>query len=151
MTKQQAIDFINAVNAVQPYVPPFLFNAVLNSEVSRLALVVANDAVICDVRLSDLYERDTSAQEVTAWRRIGPRWMTDRFDLTSGTPRIILAPGQFSRTQEIGLVASVGPSVPQGHPGDAGTQCPKNSRGRPDLRVSWVQSAQQDRRDRNFK
>lgn len=50
MTKQQAIDFINAVNAVQPYVPPFLFNAVLNSEVSRLALVVANDAVICDVR-----------------------------------------------------------------------------------------------------
>jgi hypothetical protein len=50
VTKQQAIDFINAVNAVQPYVPPFLFNAVLNSEVSRLALVVANDAVICDVR-----------------------------------------------------------------------------------------------------
>ena len=45
--------------------------------------------------------------------------MTDRFDLNSGTPRIILAPGQSGQQQEL-TVASVGPAGPMGPPGPGG-------------------------------
>ena len=49
MNKQHAIEFINAMNAIQPYVPPMLFNVILNSEVARLAIGVANDQATCAV------------------------------------------------------------------------------------------------------
>ena len=50
MNRQDAIDFIDAINAAQPYVPPILFGPIINSVVGRLAVAVANNAVICDVK-----------------------------------------------------------------------------------------------------
>jgi hypothetical protein len=47
--------------------------------------------------------------------------MTDRFDLSGGTPRIILAPGQSGQQQNL-VVAAVGPAGPQGEEGADGAQ-----------------------------
>jgi hypothetical protein len=51
MTRQNAIDFINAMNAAQPFVPPIFYGAIINSEVARLAVAVANGTAICEVKV----------------------------------------------------------------------------------------------------
>lgn len=61
MTKQQALDFIAAINDAQPFVPPILFWPIINSQVARLALAVANGGVICDVRDSTAPKPDAHA------------------------------------------------------------------------------------------
>ncbi len=50
MNKEQAVAFINAMNMAQPYVPPMVFNMLLNSDVARITLAIANDTATCDVR-----------------------------------------------------------------------------------------------------
>jgi hypothetical protein len=56
--------------------------------------------------------------------------MTDRFDLTSGTPRIILAPGQNQpQTLSVAPVGPAGPAGAPGPPGTAGSQGPQGPGG----------------------
>lgn len=49
MTRQQAIDFIAAVNSAQPFVPPIVFGGIANSDVAKLAIMVANGSTVCEV------------------------------------------------------------------------------------------------------
>lgn len=48
-SKEQAVAFIQTINAIQPYVPPIMFNAVLNSHFVQMALAVANENVVIRV------------------------------------------------------------------------------------------------------
>jgi len=53
MNRQQAIEFINAMNLIQAYVPPILYSGVINSEVSRLVIAIANSQATCQVQPQD--------------------------------------------------------------------------------------------------
>ena len=50
MNRQQAVEFVNAINAIQPYVPPILFGPIINSEFGKLAVSLINGAVTCEVK-----------------------------------------------------------------------------------------------------
>ena len=56
MNRQQAAEFIHALNMLQPHVAPLLFGGVAATEVVRLAVAVANGQVACEVRSTDLAE-----------------------------------------------------------------------------------------------
>jgi hypothetical protein len=62
VNKHQTTDFIQALNALQPYVPPLLFAGVTNSEVTRALVAIANGQAICDVRPSDRSSGDANSQ-----------------------------------------------------------------------------------------
>jgi hypothetical protein len=50
MNPQQAAAFVQAINAMQPYVPPMIFSGVVHSDVARLLAAVANGQAICEVK-----------------------------------------------------------------------------------------------------
>lgn len=50
MNRQQAAEFIHALNMLQPHVAPLLFGTVVTTEVARLAAAVANGQAVCEVR-----------------------------------------------------------------------------------------------------
>jgi hypothetical protein len=50
MNKDQAIAFINALNALELYVAPILFRSVAQSDVCRIVMSVANGLVVCECR-----------------------------------------------------------------------------------------------------
>jgi hypothetical protein len=50
MNQQQALAFIQAVNTMQPYVPPLIFSAVINSDVARALATIANNQAVCEVK-----------------------------------------------------------------------------------------------------
>ena len=42
MNKQQAIKFINAVNAAQQFIPPVLFNSIVGTDAVKMMLGIGN-------------------------------------------------------------------------------------------------------------
>jgi len=50
MTQQQALAFVQAINSMQPYVPPMIFSSVINSDVARMLAAIANNQAICEVK-----------------------------------------------------------------------------------------------------
>jgi hypothetical protein len=50
VNKFQTADFIQALNALQPYVPPLLFAGIAHSEVTRTLVAIANNQLICDLK-----------------------------------------------------------------------------------------------------
>ncbi|HVA17269.1 MAG TPA: hypothetical protein VMV59_06105 [Candidatus Dormibacteraeota bacterium] len=50
MNRQQAIEFIQALNMLQPHVAPILFSHIASGDVVRLAGAVANGQAVCDVK-----------------------------------------------------------------------------------------------------
>ena len=50
MNQQQALAFVQAINATQPYVPPLLFSAVINSDVAHALAAIANNQATCEVK-----------------------------------------------------------------------------------------------------
>ncbi|HUZ33443.1 MAG TPA: hypothetical protein VMV19_15260 [Xanthobacteraceae bacterium] len=50
MNRQQAIEFIQALNMLQPHVAPLLFGGVVNTDVVRVVSLVANSQAVCDVK-----------------------------------------------------------------------------------------------------
>jgi hypothetical protein len=50
MNQQQALAFVQAINAAQPYVPPMIFSAIVNSDVARILTSIANNQATCDVK-----------------------------------------------------------------------------------------------------
>jgi len=53
MNRQQAAEFIHALNMLQPHVAPLLFDHLAKTDVVRLVASVANSQAICDVRAVD--------------------------------------------------------------------------------------------------
>lgn len=49
MTQEQAVAFINSINAIQKYVPPIDFNPILSSPVVNALIAIANGQVICEL------------------------------------------------------------------------------------------------------
>lgn len=49
MTKTDAIAFIGAINALQPYVPPLLFERVVGSAVSSQLVMIAQGVVTATI------------------------------------------------------------------------------------------------------
>lgn len=52
MNQQQALAFVQAINTIQPYVPPLIFSAVINSDVARTLAAVANNQATCEVKFA---------------------------------------------------------------------------------------------------
>lgn len=50
MTREQALAFLGAFNAMQPYVPPINFMGAAQSDVMRIILAVANGQATCEVK-----------------------------------------------------------------------------------------------------
>jgi hypothetical protein len=50
MNREQAIVFVQTINAIQLFVPPFMYSAINTTVVAQIALAVANGSVICEVK-----------------------------------------------------------------------------------------------------
>jgi hypothetical protein len=56
MNRQQAAEFIHALNMVQPHVAPLVFGNLATTDVVRMAAAVANGQAVCDVKRSTTAE-----------------------------------------------------------------------------------------------
>lgn len=50
MNQQQAIEFIQSLNAIQDDIAPKMFNRIANSQVGRMVLAVAQGQAVCEIK-----------------------------------------------------------------------------------------------------
>jgi hypothetical protein len=50
MNRQQAAEFVHALNMIQPHVSPLLFGNLAGSDAVRVIVAIANNQVSCDLK-----------------------------------------------------------------------------------------------------
>ena len=55
MNRQQASEFIHALNMLQPHVAPLFFDKITGTEAVRTIVAVANGQAVCDVKSASEY------------------------------------------------------------------------------------------------
>jgi hypothetical protein len=50
MNRQQAAEFVHALNMIQPHVSPLLFGNLAGTDAIRVIAAIANNQVSCDIK-----------------------------------------------------------------------------------------------------